>query len=390
MRVVVCDDALADRVGHFFNLAVALREELTARDVEHVIFGNAALEPDLAQELGARSVFRRGPNDGFGRGGPPKELLAYARTSRSFASGLDAVRPGSGDLLFVPMARAAEIAGIARWLRRSRATLGALCLNFMLDDFDVRPPRISPSLLPALYRRALGSLALALPPGKLILTATTEELSSAASRATSIAVRAYPMLKRYPPPVPKPSNAAPTVAFLGEPRRHKGGALLEAVVKRCAEAAPAARFTVQGLGATRVLGNVEPVAIGLDRSAYYELLRRADVVVQPYEAPAYRRMSSGIFAEAVASGCAAVVPAGTWMARMVTEGRGAGLVFDRLDPESVAAAVRSAVAGLAELRTRAEAAVGPWRATQNVGLYFDRLADDLGAAGLPLRGRALS
>jgi glycosyltransferase involved in cell wall biosynthesis len=130
--------------------------------------------------------------------------------------------------------------------------------------------------------------------------------------------------------------------------------------------------------------------MGLDRSAYYELLRRADVVVQPYEALPYRRMSSGIFAEAVAFGCAAVVPAGTWMARMVTEGRGAGLVFDRLDPESVAAAVRSAVAGLAELRTRAEAAVGPWRATQNVGLYFDRLADDLGAAGLPLRGRVLS
>jgi glycosyltransferase involved in cell wall biosynthesis len=138
------------------------------------------------------------------------------------------------------------------------------------------------------------------------------------------------------------------------------------------------------------LRNVEAVAVGLDRSAYYELLRRADVAVQPYEAPPYRRMSSGIFAEAVAFGCAGVVPAGTWMARMVTEGRGAGLVFDRLDPESVTAAVRSAVAGLAELRPRAEAAVGPWRATQNVGLYFDRLADDLGAAGLPLRGHTLS
>jgi hypothetical protein len=78
------------------------------------------------------------------------------------------------------------------------------------------------------------------------------------------------------------------------------------------------------------------------------------------------------------------------MARMVAEGRGAGVTFDRLDVDSVATAVRTALSGLAELRTRAEAAVGPWRATQNIGLYFDRLADDLGPAGLPLRGRALS
>ena len=113
---------------------------LTARGIEHSIFGNAALAPELAQQLGARAVFRRSPNDGFGRGGPPKELVAYARTSRSFASGLDAVRPGSGDLLFVPMAKAAELTGIARWLRRGGTAPAAVCVNFMIDDFDLRPP----------------------------------------------------------------------------------------------------------------------------------------------------------------------------------------------------------------------------------------------------------
>jgi glycosyltransferase involved in cell wall biosynthesis len=389
VRVVVCDDGLTDRVGHFFNLAVALREELTARDVEYAIFGNAALAPELAQQLDARAVFRRGTNDGFGRGGPPNELLAYTRTLRSFASGLDAVRPGPDDLLFLPMARAAEIAGIARWLRRGGTAPVAVCANFMIDDFDFRPPRLSPSVLPALYRVAFGSLSRRLAPGRLILTAADEELASAAGRATGAHVRVYPMLKRYPPRAAPAPTAAATVAFLGDVRRNKGGALLDVLVERLAQTMPTARFVVQGLAAAPALPNVEALPVGLDRGAYYELLRRADVVVQPYEAAPYRRMSSGIFAEAVAFGCATVVPAGTWMARMVAEGRGAGLTFDRLEPDIVATAVRAVVADLPGFRALAEAAATPWRASQNVGAYLDRLAEDLVPAG-GLRPRGIS
>ena len=99
--------------------------------------------------------------------------------------------------------------------------------------------------------------------------------------------------------------------------------MLHALVERLAQATPTARFVVQGLAAAPALPNVEGLATGVDRDSYYELLRQADVVVQPYEAAAYPASVVRIFAEAVAFGCAAVVPAGTWMARMVAEGRGA-------------------------------------------------------------------
>jgi glycosyltransferase involved in cell wall biosynthesis len=55
---------------------------------------------------------------------------------------------------------------------------------------------------------------------------------------------------------------------------------------------------------------------------YYYLLAKADVVLCPYDARAYRARSSGVFAEAVAAGKPTVVPADTWMASALEPGAG--------------------------------------------------------------------
>src|SRR5262249_24489905 len=149
-----------------------------------------------------------------------------------------------------------------------------------------------------------------------------------------------------------------------------------------AHALPSARIVVQmpetlaGRAATWP-SNVEVLANGLDRRQYFELLHRTDLVVLPYDARVFGAMVSGVFAEAVACGRATVVPAQTWMAEMLQSGRGAGVVFDHFSVESILHAIESALADLDRLRIRAGQAIGPWRASQSLGAYVDRLLNDL-------------
>jgi len=76
-------------------------------------------------------------------------------------------------------------------------------------------------------------------------------------------------------------------------------------------------YRLRGLPASYVTIVSDP----LTPEQYYELLGRADGVILPYVASAYRRRSSGPLCEALAAGKPVVVPAGTWMAAQVDERR---------------------------------------------------------------------
>ncbi|HVX10979.1 MAG TPA: hypothetical protein VHC22_07360 [Pirellulales bacterium] len=60
----------------------------------------------------------------------------------------------------------------------------------------------------------------------------------------------------------------------------------------------------------------------LTPAAYYALASQADVVLLPYLRERYRACTSGVLAETLAAGAAAVVPAGTWLADELPAGCG--------------------------------------------------------------------
>src|SRR5262245_7630995 len=91
----------------------------------------------------------------------------------------------------------------------------------------------------------------------------------------------------------------------------------------------------------------------LSRLEYAQLLGAMDIVLVPYTAPDYSHSTSGIFAEAVATGRPVVVPTRTWMAAELDRGHGAGVIYDRDDPLAFVRGCAEAVDRFPELRARA-------------------------------------
>jgi hypothetical protein len=382
VRIVLCESGLKSARGHHFNLAAALKEELAARGIPLALWANTALDDSLRRELGAAAVFDRSPYDASPWRSRGSQVGRFLLGAWSFRSALrrGGVRPD--DVLLVPSARPAEILGVATALD-SRMQPRAVVLNFMLDDFNPVLRTRNPLLVRSLYRLALGLVRARTDGGRLVLTCQSDTLARSVSAAGRVDVAVYPMIKSYPPRAARSAGDSPTIGFLGAPRSDKGERLLPSLIDCCARSLPASRIVVQLGDPTadvRTAGwpaNVDVLPVGLDRGRYFKLVNEIDVVVLPYDVRTFGTMTSGVYAEAVACGCVAIVPAGTWMAEMLSSGRGAGLVVDDMTAEGIADAVMRAVADLERLELLAGEAVGPWRASQGVAAYVDRLLAEL-------------
>jgi glycosyltransferase involved in cell wall biosynthesis len=380
VRLVLCDNALRDSAGHFFNLAAGLKDALAARGVPLAVWSHVDLPEALRAQLGAEPVFDVTPFVVHERQPRHRQLRAWLRSARRFRRALRRAAPRADDVLLVPSVRPGEILGLAAWLFGARPRPAAVVLNFMRDEAVAgRAPAPRRPLLPALHRVSFAVLRVAGRGSRLLLSTQSPGIAKRVGRAARREVHVLPMLKGYPP-APAREPAPPwTIGFLGSPRWDKGSAILLDVVDRCARSLPDCRIVVQlpaewhRRPAPGWPANVVLVDAGLERARYFELFAQIDVIALPYDARLFGKRTSGVFAEAVACGCVTVVPAGTWMADMLAEGRGAGVVFRGRRPEAVAAAVQEAVAGLDRLRPLALAAREPWRASQGIGAFADRL-----------------
>ncbi len=382
LRIVLCANGLAHRMGHDFNLAAGMREELAARGIPLTVLSNVEIEPVLRSELDAVPAFDTTPYHSLTAASRRRQVPACLRSAWRFAVGLRRAGIRSHDLVFVPTARPAEILGLAGWSWTNRQRPGAVVLNLMTDDFCVPMTCTPRRVVQLLYRLGLGLLRLRLGRARLLLTTASESLASSFGTLTGERVAVAPMIKAYPPPWDRTDNSTPTIGFLGTPRRDKGVGLLPRIVETCARSHPAFRIVVQLPEAVRGPAggwpaNVEVLPVGLDRERYFHLLTRLDLVVLPYDRSRFGNMVSGVFAEAVASGAATVVPAGTWMAAMLESGRGAGVVFDDFSVPAIAGAVSRATRKLDLLQSQAAKMRDPWRANQSISAYLEQLFREL-------------
>lgn len=140
-------------------------------------------------------------------------------------------------------------------------------------------------------------------------------------------------LHEAPPParvVARSARLDPRVACLGARRASKGFHLLPAGLTAARAALPTLTAFVQAYShpddapdpacerALDALSGIDWVELEtgtLPTGAYTAQLERACAVVLPYDPHIYRAGTSGVFVEAVAAGCAAVVPQGSWMAQ---------------------------------------------------------------------------
>jgi glycosyltransferase involved in cell wall biosynthesis len=390
MRAWVVENGLVDQTGHHFNNSIGLRDACAERGIETRFLVHRHADPAVVKALDARAIFDFGPYDLVSNdplAGPLENLIVQGQ---SFAQALAEIAAGfvGDDLVVVPSTLQNELYGCALGFAQIPAERRPrLALTFIVDNFFA-PGTRKLGFDAALYRFAARQLARVAARDRVLLGANGEESARSFAEVLALPVVEFPIPKAYPPQVAGRAldGTTPVVAILGHSRAEKGFQLVPDLVARN----PGLRFVVQIAPADadamwneraammRSAANAELVRGALDAADYHALMRRADIVLLPYDAMRMPLRSSGVFAEAVASGKVTVVPDRTWMAAHLSAGRGAGTTFDAFDPGAISAALEIAVARHAELSAHAALAAPLWRERQSAGAYVERVLRSFG------------
>src|SRR5262249_34869955 len=172
--------------------------------------------------------------------------------------------------------------------------------------------------------------------------------------------------------------------YLGHASMLKGFHLLADAVRLVLAGDNAPHFVIQSYGEPRLCEPLQDALAGVpsdkltlikgtvDAADYRRLLDSADMVLLPYAKEFYGWASSGIFSEAMSLGKVTIVTEGTWPAQQLEKFRGGGVAFKTLDAASVAAAVRTAMHTLPELKEHAARAASSWRVHHSAANYTDK------------------
>ena len=387
MKLVALHHRLSSFGGHRYNEGLGLIDESRRRGWELDLLVSVRTPDPVLRSLGgvARPVLDD-PTFDFTR--------PFDRRVDDFARQLaEHAQPSlTADCrVLLTVATQCEAAALARWARSlPRARMPWFFVLFLSDRWNragARPDE------PAEIETAARDIA-RLPPAvrdRIVLCAATPGLADELAARLRHPVAPVPMHLNYAGFEAiaqsrglRPAAASPAIGLVGGMRPEKGSERIAGIVAAC-RTRTRARFVIQAFdeGADpatfarlRALGADPDVLVidgQLDRSAYERQLAGLDAVLCPYERLNYKHRSSGIFAEAVATGLPAIVPSGTWLAAQIEAGRAAGVVFTDDAADCVADAVARCVENLDGLTRDAAARAGCWRETQSLGSCLDAM-----------------
>jgi glycosyltransferase involved in cell wall biosynthesis len=389
-RLFVVDPVRHDRRGHHWHFAEgALREATRAGfSVRFFVARSAAGRPLPGPDI--HPVIRQGlylPVTGDREESFETDYGVGGMTLRDDLLGCAAFDPGARDLILVPTASLRTVAGLVAW----RAATGSPTpVAFLFHDILPEGASLAAETPAAAMARRAGT-ALRESGARSLVGATNRTLADELAAALGIEVPVLPQPHWYElddpaasPVAPPAPDGVPTVAFLGELRRDKGGHLLPAIAARLHKAGPPARLVAQAGFAEPGLaeqmrkaahaGAAATIERHLSNAEFARLIRDAALLLLPYERARYRARISGPFAFAVAAGRPSIVPDETWMAAEIAAGRAAGIAYAGDSAEAVGDAIAAALRDLPALTRAAEARAAAWRA-DNGSALIERLVN---------------
>ncbi|MBX3379452.1 MAG: hypothetical protein KF805_05110 [Phycisphaeraceae bacterium] len=335
--------------------------------------------------------------------------LRHEPKVRAFERDLSRAMPplAPGDVGFLPTISAPELLGFARFLTRFPTARLANWHVVLRQDTPESSPRKRREFL-----RGVRAVAVSIDPARLRWWSDTEALRDAWEAATGLGFETLPI------PVGdsfRPEAAAfgagqveggplrpLRIVYVGDARKEKGFHVLPSVARSLRESGHLEGETVLVVQSSVRVIDPEPeclralqdlksfgkgvrfVTNELNDEEYASLVRGAHVMLLLYEAAAYRRRSSGILAEAMASGVPVLVPEGTWLASSVREMVSIGarphpFVIDA--DEDAGARLVELLKDWPRLRLLALGASEPWRARHNPDALVRRLLESCGRNG---------
>jgi glycosyltransferase involved in cell wall biosynthesis len=353
MKLVVVAYTLPYQSAHFFNELVGYQTAARAMGLTHHLIGSSTIDSRLAEVLSAeRSLDPLPLTPGVDAEHMVDRLMAFADAPRKLESlwaSLEAQNLTDNDIILFPVGSPILISGIGSWLARRPAKRRPGVFFRILETGHESRTAI-------LFRIACANLRTQSGQERVFLLADNSHLAAVVSR---ICAR-----RTFVTPVPKYLGEADASGCSKEPaeptvyvhlnRRSRPLVKELANIIRCIKTAvPEVRFIIKP---TKTLPIEAQEVLNLQIASLAEILpeeQQADdflanfskctAVLLPYEPQAYAIMTSGVFVEAASFGKPVVVPGGTWMARQIIEGCGAGTIFEEPDAQTVVAALLEAL-----------------------------------------------
>ena len=353
MKLVVVAYTLPYQSAHHFNELLGYQRAARAMGLTHHLIGSSTIDSRLAQVLSAERALDPLPlTPGVDAEHMVDRLMAFADAPRKLESlwaSLEAQNLTDNDIILFPVGSPILISGIGSWLARRRAKRRPGVFFRILETGRQGRTAI-------LFRIACANLRTQSGQERVFLLADDRHLAGVVSRIC--ARRTFAM------PIPKYLGAAdasgcskesaePTVYVHLNWRSRPLIKDLANIIRCITTAVPGARFIIKP---TKSLPIEAQEALNLQIASLAEILpeeqepadylanfSKCTVVLLAYEPQAYAIMTSGVFVEAASFGKPVVVPGGTWMARQIIEGRGAGAIFEEPDAQTVVAALLEAL-----------------------------------------------
>jgi glycosyltransferase involved in cell wall biosynthesis len=372
-RIVLLDSGLSRRVGHHAHFGQGLAQLCAKDGIPLVTLALKTIESELAADLAnPKAVFTRD----FYQPAAGGDLFDqawndYRVGERLYIADLDqsGIEPRASDLLWIPTARAREIAGFADWLLKH-----AVRPRVVLGFHRLMRPMEPGSVEGLIHRLAARRLVEAVGRDHILIYTNHYRVARHMAAAMNFAVHLAPMPLFYDPPAlgakppTLPNGKGPLVACVGVPRPDKSGLPLPDIVREALRRRADLRFVIQVNGAENNsalmtlerMPQVQLVKTWLDDGAFVALIQAADMLLMPYRRDRYAERTSGPFSFAAAYGRPAIVPSGTWMAERIARKQAAGIAYKR--DAAVIDALTVAADRLPALQEQAARLAQRWRA----------------------------
>jgi len=264
-----------------------------------------------------------------------RSIKGFGATTRRL---LAEIKPGAGDIVFLPTVSAIEVMGLATLLR-TRPAGGGPSWHLLMRrdiyqgrevDYAAQEGRLNE------LRQVMMTAAAKLKGHHACFYTDTDELTAQYNRLGAFPFQTAP-IPHTPAARPRREAAPLRIIYMGDARKEKGYHLIPRLVEDLWDdylATGRVSFHLQSnynvpngepeaviareqleMLAGRAGGSVELIKEPMTSAQYRSFLLSGDINLLLYDPVNYYARSSGILVESLAAGVPVVVPAGTWLAR---------------------------------------------------------------------------
>ncbi|QDG51707.1 glycosyltransferase family 4 protein [Persicimonas caeni] len=385
-ELVLIEPNIARLNGHEVEYLVALHKAARHRGVELSAWVNSDIDHQARTVLEEAGVRLQAVLPAFARPNLGLRLLRWLdeglRLFRSLQTASGTGAGGDPQRVFCMLGGRPEylLAASVHYLLAHRSN-PMVMLFFTWNDEPIRTSRLP---MRPLFEATIAASRRARAGRALHLAGQTAVVADQLEGVLDGPVHSLPMVIDWESfPQQSSSSSRPTVGYTGALSPRRGASQLSGALERLdADVHWVFNVTLRpgesGSLGQHVLERLRAhpgtdVRVGpFSRAQYKANLAGMDILALPYEPAIFAHKTSGIFAEAVGLQKVMVVPAETWMARIVQEHQ-IGVVYDDYSPSGLARGLRRAIDNHAQYQTRLADFSPTWRRQNCAAAFIDQL-----------------